>query len=644
MTPAITETLPVMKAITLDEEVERMGKVELLYAPSGNGKNHLSTRVLLDSHPSAYRGRQAVRISYTLGSVYQGVCEYHWDAHGNIRREYTYLIAPGAGTTSVAGYPEIPQEGIFIAVPDKLDEKSIKVVASQVDKPLEKPLAKLLRPAFSIIEGAAKSGIGPFNPISGYTLNKYPANKAFCRFIGLRTIQGITVAHVLVYPVHYFPSNNSLQLFPKMIIELSYDVPQGGDVLPKRPSMLGDMIFFRKKDGPWQPPLNGGPSTGHIVHLKRTDNVGEYLIIAPSTKKPGQISLADAVQPLLDSKAGSFHRRLVTTEQIALEFTAPNPNQNPNVRLKLSIRAFLHWALENWKVPPRYVVLAGDVDKIALHPRHLKGDDEVAVYPSDHFYADLNSTVGPDLVISRIPTSDPNRMKQICRQLAKYPECCNAPKKEWRRRVLMVADKILTDGDLFNDFEDCLESIISFIKMRDDLDLEFTSKYATKTSSVNDVIGEMNKGALVVNYRGHGSSISWTSTNGLSKDDLEKLNTIEMPPLVFCICCSNAKIDDAQDAYTGLDSFVETYLGASGPVEVPRCVAIIGATRESPHLANNDFNRYLWQAILQGEKTPGGIFQRAKALMVQNHPKSDDHTKNVWMYMLLGDPAAEVIP
>ncbi|MHC1728729.1 MAG: C25 family cysteine peptidase [Syntrophobacteraceae bacterium] len=621
-----------------------MVKLELIYAPPGAGKYEFSTKVLLDSPTLSRPGKRSVRISYTLGSVYQGDFEYHSRADINAKHEYSYLTVPGAGTTSLVGYPEVPQEGLFIAVPEKTVAKSIKVAAIKVEKPQEIPCKKLLRPTFSMCEEACKSGMGPFTPILGYPVSEYPSGKKYCEFLKLRTIHGITVAHLMLYPVHYRPEDGLLYLCPNMIIELTYDVPHTGDILPEPPKVLRDMIFFRKSEVPESASTSGigTGKIGSVKKLKESVNRGDFIVIVPSMEKNG-LTMADAVQPLLASKAKSFYPLVVTTGQIEAEFANSKEGQRLDVKLKLSIRAFLAWTLKNWRLPPCFVVLAGDVDTIPLHPRHLKDEESVAVYPSDHFYADLDTTLGPDLIVSRIPTSDPAKMKQICEHLANYSNCCKSPGKEWRKRVLMIADNVTADGIHFTEFEECLESIVSFIKGRNELGFTFISKHAN-SSSMEEVISEMNKGALVVNYRGHGSSISWTSTNGLRKEYIEDLDTVEMPPLVFCVCCSNAQIDDAKDLFTGLDSFAETFLGASGDEAIPRCVAIIGASRPSPHLANNDFNRYLWQSVLCGENTPGGIFQRAKTLMVQNHPDSDDHIKNIWMYMLLGDPAADVIP
>ena len=73
-----------------------------------------------------------------------------------------------------------------------------------------------------------------------------------------------------------------------------------------------------------------------------------------------------------------------------------------------------------------------------------------------------------------------------------------------------------------------------------------------------------------------------------------------------------------------------------------RCVAILGSSRASFTYANDDFNQYLWQVIMDGKAvTPGDIVNRAKALMVQNHD-DDTYRRNVVMYMLFGDPGAKV--
>jgi hypothetical protein len=336
--------------------------------------------------------------------------------------------------------------------------------------------------------------------------------------------------------------------------------------------------------------------------LKRSDIASGYVIITPSI-------LVDAVQPLFAARAGSPHHAMIAElETISREF--------PEESIEKSIKAFLTWTLGNWQVKPRYVVLAGDTDLIPVHMWPID-DDTVA---SDYFYADIHNCFVPEIIISRIPSSDPVDMRQVCENLAKY-KTRRSSGGIWQNRVALLAHQ----GD---NYKKCLDEVASMISTR----FQCTKLYGDYTTR-EEVIDEMNQGVLVANYRGHAEKDVWTSDNGLSIKQIRALSNDDTPPLVFCVCCSNAWIDDPET-----ETIAETFLREG------KCVAVIAASRFSKRVANDDFNRYLWQSVMEGgETTPGGIFQRANTLMVQNHENSANHMKTLVMYMLFGDPAAQVM-
>ena len=142
----------------------------------------------------------------------------------------------------------------------------------------------------------------------------------------------------------------------------------------------------------------------------------------------------------------------------------------------------------------------------------------------------------------------------------------------------------------------------------------------------------MNAGVIIANYRGHGMKTEWSSANGLRTAEISALTNGNMPPMVFCICCQNGWIDD-----NAVEVVAETFLRDG------KAVAVLGASRNSPTYANNDFDKYLFQSIMEGETTPGRIVLRAKALMIVNHANSSAHEQDVVMYMLFGDPTAPVV-
>jgi len=572
--------------------------------------------------------RASTRVTYDLGGVWKGTF-----AHGGA--QYDTLSIPEAAVAADEGLPAIPQEGIFVAVPNGATNIAVKVVRKRMQKlsgtwrlqPAPKP----------ITEEEYLAGKEEYKPKPEVydSDSEYPG-KDF-DFLGMRSLEGVPVVHLIVYLAQYKPLSGTLSVVKNMTLEVSYDVPPQTDAVPRARSfrpMLADMVLdFENVQVPEEEPSEEGsepsdaprgaaevagtgmygltpelrtgvgvPADVDAAVLKRTNIVCEYVIITPS-------NLVNAVQPLLQVKTGWPHYAMVAeTQTISAEFPAAN--------LKESIRAFLSWAWDNWQCPPRFVVLAGDVDVIPAHSWSIGGD----TYASDHYYADIRDNLSPEIVVSRIPTSDATRMQQICQRLAQYANQRGPDWGGWQNQVVLVA----YEGDTY---KQCSNDIATAIAPR----FNVTKLYGD-SSTRQQVVDKMNGGVLVANYRGHGSKTAWSSANGLRTAEIRALNNGNMPPLVLCICCQNGWIDDQ-----ATECVVETFLREG------KCVAVFGASRNSPTYANNDFDKYLWRAIMDyGEVTPGGIVQRAKALMVQNHANSTTHQQDVIMYMLFGDPTARV--
>jgi hypothetical protein len=608
----------------------------------GSKEDTPSTKKVQTSGLAALKGisldqkkRETTRVTYDLNGMWKGAFKA-----GNT--QYDTLSVPGAGAVTSEGLPEIPQEGIFIAVPNGATNFEVKVVQKKMQAI---PGAWQLKPAPKpVTEKEYLAGKEEYRPKKDvYESDKEFPGKDF-EILGFKRLEGVPVVHLIIYLAQYKPQSKSLSVVESMTIELSYEVPPQKDAVPRTRSirpMLSDLILDfdnvheltidnnrdasgSTEENPAVAISNSGSnllshgltlrdSVSEKIHipggiilrpiLKRTNIISEYVIITTP-------ALSEAVQPLLNAKSGWPHyAKLATTQTISSEFPAGN--------LKDSIRDFLSWAWSNWKVPPRFVVLAGDVDSIPAHTYTQYNGQPI----SDHYYADILNDLCPEIVVSRIPTSDASKMLQICNNLSQYASQRGPDWGGWQNQVVLVAYEMDT-------YKQCSNDIASAIAPR----FGVTKLYGDN-SSRQQVIDKMNAGVLVANYRGHGLKGEWSSANGLRTAEIKALNSGNMPPMVFCICCENAWIDDQST-----EVVAETFLREG------KCISVLGATRDSPTEANNQFNKYLWQAIMDyGEVTPGGIVQRAKVMMIQNYGNDKAYQEDVVMYMLCGDPTARVV-
>jgi hypothetical protein len=296
------------------------------------------------------------------------------------------------------------------------------------------------------------------------------------------------------------------------------------------------------------------------------------------------------------------------TQDISTEF--------PAASLKESIKKMLQWAYKYWRVPPRYVVLAADTDVIPMHLYNRGG----STYASDHYYQDIMGDLVPEITVSRLPTSNFGQLRQVCDYIARYPQYRKGDWGGWQNRVMLCAYQS-------NTYETTCDAVANKIKQR----YNVIKRYARDTNK-RQVSDTMTQGVVFAVYRGHGSKTSWSSSNGLNANNVKSLSNHGRPPFVLNICCQNGWIDD-NTTETITESFIR----------YQKAVACFASSRNSWTHPNNDFIKYMFDAVMIGHcQTPAEIIKYAKVKMVRNHPSSSYHHDNTVMYNLFGDPTADV--
>jgi hypothetical protein len=586
-----------------------------------------------------------LRVRYTIGGAWEGDIQ-----------QYKSFEVPNTSNMEVEGAPAVPKDGIFVALPDDAEDVEIHVLDKQVHTIDE--YVNLVPAPKQYVEEEFKEEYQP-DPTIYENDEPYPG-KDF-DFIGVKRLEGIKVAHILVYLGQYRPKSKTMELVSSIDLEISYKTPPGTDrKVPRKPreTTFDDMILgldllnekndFSGKvedysdldsdevmmleddpsaiyppgiskletieDESEDPPVATASlatptlavSTAALTFaypkLKRTSIICEYVIITTP-------ALSSSVEPLRNAKKNwPYYARVALTTDIKAEF--------PQRSLKESIREFISWANKNWRCPPRFVILAGDTDTIPIHIYNRGGRR----YASDHYYADLEGDLVPEITVSRLPSSDANELKRICYYIVNYPRYRDGDWGWWQNRVMLCAYQSST-------YETTCDQVADKIKRR----YRVIKRYAKNTTK-DDVKKTMNSGVLFAVYRGHGSKTAWSSSNGLNTTDISNLNNYGKPPFVLNICCQNGWIDD-----NATETVSETF------VRDRKAVAVFASSRNSWTYPNNDFIKYVFDAVICGRAhDPARIIRYAKLKMVRNHPTSTYHHDNVVMYNLFGDPTADV--
>lgn len=589
-----------------------------------------------------------IKVNYSTSGAWEGTVE-----------KFQKIEIPETTLIETEGAPSIPKDGIFVALP--LDAEDIEV--NLIDKSMINidHEVEILPAPKQYIEEEFQEVYEPDSAI--YNSDDFYPGHDF-DFLGVKTIDGVKVAHIMVYLGQYKPQSKQMKLVQSLLLEVSYRTPPASDRktgrkprnLPEADLILGldqldeqvdyssrDETFEGEKNIPIEELEDNGVSffsdkTGlsfleenedmttdpnftivntptHLTpipniniepllrpKLKLTTIIAEYIIITTQT-------LESAVEPLLVAKKGWPHyARVVLTNDIEREFSSSN--------LKESIKEFITWATNNWRSPPRFVVLAGDTNIIPIHIYERGGES----YASDHFYADISGNLIPELTVSRLPISNASKLKSVCEHIARYKNYRKGDWGEWQKRVMLSAYQS-------NTYEETCDIVNNKIKKR----YSVIKRYAKNTSK-NDLKKTMNDGVLMALYRGHGSKTAWSSSNGLNTNDVKNLKNRSHPPFILNICCQNGWIDD-----NNLETITETF------IREEKAISVFASSRNSWTYPNNDFIKYIFDAVMTGScQTPAAIIRYAKTKMVRNHGTSSYHLDNTVMYNLFGDPTAAV--
>jgi hypothetical protein len=537
------------------------------------------------------QGVETTSVSYDLKGLWQGMLT-HKDT------DYDFFDTIDSGYMQEVGAPRVPQEGVYVAIPENAEVNEVKVV-SKTEKELDGEFNILPAPK-PVFEGEEEEFIPDKKIYDSDDL--FPGK--YIDFVGTKHMGGRKVAHILIYLYQYKPKSRKIIALESLELEIIYETKPGMDSTPvrrtPRKSPVDNLILDCESAQQTDAVDSGGADA---QKLKDPDNAANYVIIT-TTDLESSFSIFAAAKSFL------YQVKIVTLDEILAEF--PNPAHD------VAIRDFLIYAAANWHVPPEWVVLGGNINDI---PTHMQ-TDEGATFPSDHYYADLKGDMCPDISVSRFPASTPTDMKKICDTAAYY----NRYNSSWRDNVLLTAYERDDYIQCKNDIADTIGSAFTVLK-----------RYAGEASK-QQVIDAIDAGVGFINYRGHGMPDSWSASNGLHSSDIPNLTNGDKTPQILSICCLNNDLDNYTEP--GWPPYQPPCFGINW-IKDEKAITFLGASRPSYTSVNHLFDKYLWDGIInEGLSKAGNIFNWGTTKLYLNNPgQSTKH--NIYMYLLLGDPTAD---
>ena len=232
-------------------------------------------------------------------------------------------------------------------------------------------------------------------------------------------------------------------------------------------------------------------------------------------------------------------------------------------RSPFAVRQFLQSATQNWKTPPRYLLLNG---RASLDPRNYLGFGNLDLVPtrilplsslmtaSDDWFSDFAGNGMPTIATGRLPVGTVNEATTVVGKIAAYESLSS--NGGWTSQALMVADKNDTEN-FSGDTQQVQAQLPTSMQVTD----VFTSTVGTAAAQ-QQIINGINSGQLLVNYLGHGSEEQWSGSPIFDTNSLPSLTNATQLPVFLIMDCLNGFFQDVYSQPLGVSLMLAPNGGA----------------------------------------------------------------------------------
>ncbi|MEZ4687621.1 MAG: type IX secretion system sortase PorU [Bacteroidia bacterium] len=353
--------------------------------------------------------------------------------------------------------------------------------------------------------------------------------------------------------------------------------------------------------------------------------------------------------------------KVVYTSQIFNEFSA-------GTRDVTAIRDYIKMIYDrSGGTQPQAVVLMGDgtydyknITGSEVHRNYVmtyqsrESDSPTTSYTSDDFFGFMEPHEGDwgegveyshqyghtiDVPIGRLPVETMEEANAVVDKLTAYVENTVVQFGEWRQRLVLVADYKEGEGATHMNQANGYSPLIEANSPETNIDKIFLDNYTAERTAGGlyfpdarrAMLDQFDRGALIINYTGHGGENAWSNATLLSLADIEAMQNGPRQPCVVTATCEFGRWDDHSFRSGGELFFLRNEGGA---------IAMFTTVRLVYSYPNERLNRNFYEEVftydsLKGRMpTVGEVMMRTKNQTFAN-AGDDINSRN---FTLLGDP------
>ena len=306
-----------------------------------------------------------------------------------------------------------------------------------------------------------------------------------------------------------------------------------------------------------------------------------------------------------------------------------------------SLPEFVKYAFENWQTPaPSYIVLLGDMSydyRALLESSRPNFIPSIPVYTPQYGQAASDNLivavagidVAPDLAIGRLSMETVADGNILLQKLSDYPD---DPTKPWKQNVLFLASGLSLQDETQFGFNDASLYLGNTYVIPQGYNATYVFRFPSKPEHEPHqgegpkIREEINKGAALVNYYGHGGGYQWDLV--FTNDDIYLLENEGRLPLILSVTCYTAHFDNQ-------DVFGEQFNKVPGKGSI----GFYGSSGLTYWGVGTAMNRELFDEIFNKR-----VFITGKAFMNSKNriPSGGLYGTQINLLTYLGDPALKI--
>ncbi len=511
------------------------------------------------------------------------------DAGGGM---YSGLPVPGAGLTGEFGTPALPAFRRLVEIPYGAELELETRIQDVVSVGLEAPLRPRQPPV-------PKSGPVPRFEFDdkAYSVDRFTSGPA-ARVVETGIVRGHRVALVEIVPVSYNPVRGVVDVARRMDVRLRWTGADRSLTLRRR-ARYDSPVFAGRLDGVVVNP-------GQLDDAPPPDLPVGYLVIVPDAWEAN-------VQPLAQWRRRRGYDVFVRNLTQVGGGTAN------------AVKAYIQDAYDNWPVPPSFVLLVGDVDRIGYFEGLGSGSP-----PTDLNFAMVEgSDYFPDIDVSRASVVSAVQLDSLVANIIAYEQNTGTAGTGWLKKQYFIAS---SDGGNHQVAEGTHAYVMA--KLRP-LGIECDSLWLYHGTGT-PITTAINGGRSWVTYSGHGGTDCWADPNpDFDVAAVHALANVDMIPYVQTYACLAGNYSSTSYPECFSEAWIRS--GRRGGL------AHIASSVTSYWEEDDTLERRVFDCMFDSSyRWIMGGFNRAKMIFYQQMGSGSGTRRYFEMYNLMGDGAIDV--